>query len=123
MFLAMDCGQPGWRWNPIRIFKVNRWFSGKPGHAHGSCFQQCHDLGGWFLWPVHSTSVRFLYSAMKFGIKFRFVALALVVALMGALIVLATLNSQRQAAELRDRLSQVDLGSGSRINSVTRCAN
>ena len=34
--------------------------------------------------------------------------LALVVALMGALIVLATLNSQRQAAELRDRLSQVD---------------
>jgi signal transduction histidine kinase len=45
---------------------------------------------------------------MKFGIKFRLVALALIVALMGALIVLATLNSQRQAAELRDRLSQVD---------------
>lgn len=36
------------------------------------------------------------------------VTLALVVALMGVLIVLATLNSQRQAAELRDRLSQVD---------------
>ncbi|MGD1089630.1 MAG: ATP-binding protein [Verrucomicrobiota bacterium] len=45
---------------------------------------------------------------MKFGIKFRLVALALVVGLMGVLIVLATLNSQRQAAELRDRLSQVD---------------
>jgi signal transduction histidine kinase len=48
---------------------------------------------------------------MKFGIKFRLVALALFVALMGALIVLATLNSQRQAAELRDRLSQVDFES------------
>ena len=45
---------------------------------------------------------------MRFGIKFRLVTLALVVALMGALIVLATLNSQRQATELRDRLSQVD---------------
>jgi signal transduction histidine kinase len=48
---------------------------------------------------------------MKFGIKFRLLALALFVALMGALIVLATLNSQRQAAELRDRLSQVDFES------------
>jgi signal transduction histidine kinase len=48
---------------------------------------------------------------MKFGIKFRLVALALFVALMGALIVLATLNSQRAAAELRDRLSQVDFES------------
>jgi signal transduction histidine kinase len=45
---------------------------------------------------------------MKFGIKFRLVALGLVVALMGALIVLATFNSQRQAGELRDRLSLVD---------------
>jgi signal transduction histidine kinase len=45
---------------------------------------------------------------MKFGIRFRLVALALIVALMGALILLATLNSQRQAAELRERLSQVD---------------
>jgi signal transduction histidine kinase len=48
---------------------------------------------------------------MKFGIKFRLVALALFVALMGVLILLATLNSQRQAAELRDRLSQVDFES------------
>src|ERR1017187_6422469 len=48
---------------------------------------------------------------MKFGIRFRLVALALIVALMGALILLATLNSQRQAAELRDRLSQVDFES------------
>jgi hypothetical protein len=30
MFLAMDCGQPDWRWNPIRIFNVNQWFSGNP---------------------------------------------------------------------------------------------
>jgi signal transduction histidine kinase len=48
---------------------------------------------------------------MKFGIMFRLVTLALVVALMGVLILLATLNSQRQAAELRARLSQVDLES------------
>ena len=48
---------------------------------------------------------------MKFGIRFRLVALALIVALMGALILLATLTSQRQAAELRDRLSQVDFES------------
>jgi len=45
---------------------------------------------------------------MKFDLKLRLLTLALVVALMGALIVLATLNSQREAAELRDRLSQVD---------------
>jgi signal transduction histidine kinase len=48
---------------------------------------------------------------MKFGIKFRLVALTLVVALMGVLILLATLNSQRQSAELRARLSLVDLES------------
>jgi signal transduction histidine kinase len=48
---------------------------------------------------------------MKFGIKFRLVTLTLFVALMGALIFLATLNSQREAAELRDRLSQVDFES------------
>ena len=48
---------------------------------------------------------------MKFGIKFRLVALTLVVALMGVLILLATLNSQRQSAEIRQRLSEVDLES------------
>src|SRR5271170_3401008 len=48
---------------------------------------------------------------MKFGIIFRLVVLTLVVALMGILILLATLNSQRQSAELRERLSQVDLES------------
>jgi len=48
---------------------------------------------------------------MKLGIKFRLVALAVFVALMGAMIVLATLVSQRQAAELRARLSQVDFES------------
>jgi signal transduction histidine kinase len=45
---------------------------------------------------------------MKFGLRFRLVVLTLVVALMGALILLATLNSQRQAAQLSERLSQVD---------------
>jgi signal transduction histidine kinase len=48
---------------------------------------------------------------MKFGIKFRLVALTMVVALMGVLILLATLNSQRQSSELRERLSQVDFES------------
>src|SRR6266446_2626653 len=48
---------------------------------------------------------------MNFGVKMRFTALALVVGLMGVLIVLTTLNSQRQAAELRARLSHVELAS------------
>jgi signal transduction histidine kinase len=48
---------------------------------------------------------------MKFGIKFRLVALTVVVALMGVLILLATLNSQRESSELRERLSQVDFES------------
>src|SRR5437763_12688073 len=48
---------------------------------------------------------------MKLGIKFRLGALAVFVALMGVMIVLATLVSQRQAAELRARLSQVDFDS------------
>ncbi len=48
---------------------------------------------------------------MKFRIIFRLVALTLVVALMGVLILLATLNSQRQSAALRERLSEVDLES------------
>ncbi|MGC9940871.1 MAG: ATP-binding protein [Verrucomicrobiota bacterium] len=45
---------------------------------------------------------------MKLGIVFRLVALSLVVALMGVLILLATLNSQWKSAELRGRLSQLD---------------
>jgi signal transduction histidine kinase len=45
---------------------------------------------------------------MKFGIRFRLIALSLVVALMGLLILLATSNSQRQASELHARLTQVE---------------
>ena len=45
---------------------------------------------------------------MKFGIQHRLVVLVLVVAVMGVLILLATLYSQRQGAELRSRLSQVE---------------
>ncbi len=45
---------------------------------------------------------------MNFGIKFRLILLGLAVGLMGALIVLLTLSSQRQASELRARLSQLD---------------
>lgn len=63
-----------------------------------------------FLGSLNSTFVGF-GRAMKFGIKFRLVALTLVVALMGVLILLATLNSQRQSAEIRKRLSEVDLES------------
>ena len=47
-------------------------------------------------------------SAMKFGIRFRLIALALVMALMGLLILFATLNSQNQVVELGVRLRQVD---------------
>jgi len=45
---------------------------------------------------------------MKFGIKFRLLTLVLVVAVMGVSILLATLYSQRQDADLRGRLSQVE---------------
>jgi len=45
---------------------------------------------------------------MKFGIQHRLVALVAVVAVMGVLILLATLYSQRQAEDLRTRLSQVE---------------
>jgi C4-dicarboxylate-specific signal transduction histidine kinase len=45
---------------------------------------------------------------MKPGIRIRLIALALIVALMGVLILLATLNSQRRANDLRERLAQVD---------------
>src|SRR5208282_1785103 len=48
---------------------------------------------------------------MNFGIKFRLTALGLAVGLMGALIALIMFNSQRQAAELRARLTSVDLES------------
>jgi len=42
------------------------------------------------------------------GIKFRLAALAVAVALMGVLIALTTLDSERRAAELRAQLKQVD---------------
>jgi signal transduction histidine kinase len=45
---------------------------------------------------------------MKFGILFRLIALAVIVALMGLLILLATVNSESQANELGERLSQID---------------
>jgi signal transduction histidine kinase len=48
---------------------------------------------------------------MKFGITFRLVTLSLVVAVLGLLILLATLNSEREAAELGARLSQVEMES------------
>ena len=63
-----------------------------------------------FLCSLNSTFVGF-GRGMKFGIKFRLVALTLVVALMGVLILLATLNSERQSAEIRKRLSEVDIES------------
>jgi signal transduction histidine kinase len=49
--------------------------------------------------------------AVAFGLKLRLAALVVFVALTGALIALATLNSRSQAAELRARLSRVDFES------------
>ncbi len=45
---------------------------------------------------------------MNSGIKFRLVALGLATAMMGALIVLITLYSQRQGTELHSRLNDLD---------------
>jgi signal transduction histidine kinase len=45
---------------------------------------------------------------MKFGIQHRLAALVTVVAVMGVLILLATLYSQRQADEMSDKLSRVE---------------
>ncbi len=45
---------------------------------------------------------------MNSAVKFRLIALGLAVGLMGALIVVLTLNSQRQARDLRTRLNHVD---------------
>jgi len=45
---------------------------------------------------------------MNLGVKFRLVALAAGIALMGLLIGVVTINSQRRAGELRARLSKVD---------------
>jgi signal transduction histidine kinase len=45
---------------------------------------------------------------MSFGIRLRLIALGAALAVMGGLIVAVVLTSQRQAAELRGRLSQVD---------------
>lgn len=45
---------------------------------------------------------------MTSGVKFRFAALVLAVAVMGALIVFVTLNSQRQGADLGVKLKEVD---------------
>jgi signal transduction histidine kinase len=48
---------------------------------------------------------------MSSGIKLRLIALGSALTIMGALIVVVVLSSQRQAAELRARLSQVDVES------------
>lgn len=45
---------------------------------------------------------------MNFGIQFRLTVLGLAVGLVGTLVVLITLSSQRQVSELRERLSHVD---------------
>lgn len=45
---------------------------------------------------------------MNFGIKFRLAALVLVMVLIAALIALVTINFERQEAELRSRLNQLD---------------
>jgi len=52
-----------------------------------------------------------LQQSMQFGIRFRLTALALASVLMGALIIVVTLTSQRQSEEAKTRLGQVDLES------------
>ena len=46
---------------------------------------------------------------MNLGVRLRLAALGLAVGLMGALIVLVTLSSQKRAEDVRTRLGQVDL--------------
>src|ERR1700704_2616706 len=48
---------------------------------------------------------------MRFGIRHRLTALAVALVLMGALIGVVTMTSQRQAQEAKARLGQVDLES------------
>src|SRR6185436_3020018 len=60
------------------------------------------------------------------SIKLRLAALGLAVGLMGALIIIATLDSERRAREARERLSQVDLESfriADRFKDKLRMAN
>src|SRR5437899_1522392 len=52
-----------------------------------------------------------LQQSMKFGIRFRLMALALALVLMGALIAIVTVTSQHQAEEAKARLGQVDVES------------
>ena len=49
-----------------------------------------------------------MISSMTSGVRFRLAALGLAAAVMGALIVLVTLVSQRQGAEVHAKLDQVD---------------
>lgn len=63
---------------------------------------------------------------MKFGIRFRLTALALASVMMGALIVIVTLTSQRQSEEAKSRLGQMDLESfriADRFKEKLRFAN
>src|SRR5258705_13402081 len=50
-------------------------------------------------------------SVMRFGITYRLIALALALVLMGALIAVVTLTSQRQAEDAKARLGPVDIES------------
>lgn len=58
---------------------------------------------------------------MKFRIRLRLIALGIAVALMGTLIVLITLNSQRQVSELRAQLSSVDSESSGIRDQFKEC--
>lgn len=53
---------------------------------------------------------------MKLNMKFRLAALGLAVGLMAALIILITLNSQRQVTDLQTRLNKLDLESSGMAN-------
>jgi signal transduction histidine kinase len=55
---------------------------------------------------------------MKLNIKFRLAALGVAVGLMGALIAFITLNSQREAADLQTRLTNLDVESSGVANQL-----
>src|SRR5215475_5291466 len=81
---------------------------------------------------VIDSRARFMHTSrsaqdsMKFGITFRLTLLAIASVLMGALIVIVTLTSQRQSEEAKTRLGQVDLESfriADRFKEKLRFAN
>src|SRR5580658_8305370 len=67
----------------------------------------CDDLP-WFVAPCEPAALGVFSSAMNLTAKFRLAALGVAAGLMGVLIALATIISQKTAGELRSQLNAVD---------------